>query len=561
MFFKNFIKSQFLINLIFVSIIIIFSAYINSFFGHRGLMPLDDLQNFNSGYRVLNGDFPFKDYYSISGPLLDIFQSFFYKLFGINWNSFILHSSLFNCLYSISIFYFLKNYKFSNKLSLLYSLCSGILMSPTAGNPTVEHHSLILGTISLILFIISSKEKYNILFFLVPIILLISFFIKQVPTAYFIILISIIYFLQAFRKTKIIDILFVLIIGIIFLFIILYFFQKNGVQIKTIIEQYILIASSLGENRISQINLESSFEVFKKLLFLFFCIVPVLLNYLNTKNYDFLITSFGLFILILFYELHSMNQLITFSLLPIFIFFAHKKILEMSKSNFLTTFFIIIIIYSFYRILRFETYYIVVFLFFLIFIFVIKYKNKFKIEYLVVTYLLISTALYFEKYIKLRQWDDILFDKKKIFKGEEIDLKFKNLKWQTVYFDNTIKEKKFLLEMKNFLETQKETNYLFISDYQLFNVILKRKDFSPVKYWHYNTSFPGKLHPNRENFENFFKLKLKENNVELIISDGTAISLKNIYDFSWIKNCLIKKEIKKFGNKNIIILKINLNCI
>ena len=434
-------------------------------------------------------------------------------------------------------------------------------MSPTAGNPTVEHHSLILGTISLILFIISSKEKYNILFFLVPIILLISFFIKQVPTAYFIILISIIYFLQAFRKTKIIDILFVLIIGIIFLFIILYFFQKNGVQIKTIIEQYILIASSLGENRISQINLESSFEVFKKLLFLFFCIVPVLLNYLNTKNYDFLITSFGLFILILFYELHSMNQLITFSLLPIFIFFAHKKILEMSKSNFLTTFFIIIIIYSFYRILRFETYYILVFLFFLIFIFVIKYKNKFKIEYLVVTYLLISTALYFEKYIKLRQWDDILFDKKKIFKGEEIDLKFKNLKWQTVYFDNTIKEKKFLLEMKNFLETQKETNYLFISDYQLFNVILKRKDFSPVKYWHYNTSFPGKLHPNRENFENFFKLKLKENNVELIISDGTAISLKNIYDFSWIKNCLIKKEIKKFGNKNIIIIKINLNCI
>ena len=221
----------------------------------------------------------------------------------------------------------------------------------------------------------------------------------------------------------------------------------------------------------------------------------------------------------------------------------------------------IIIIYSFYRILRFEIYYIFIFLFFLIFIFVIKYKNKFKIEYLVVTYLLISTALYFEKYVKLRQWDDILFDKKKIFKGEEIDSKFKNLEWQTVYFDNTIEEKKFLLEMKNFLENQKQSNYLYITDYQLFNVILKRKDFSPVKYWHYNTSFPGKSHPNRENFENFFKLKLKENNVELIISDGTAISLENIYDFLWIKNCLIKKENKKFGSKNIVILKINLKCI
>ena len=322
-----------------------------------------------------------------------------------------------------------------------------------------------------------------------------------------------------------------------------------------------MIASSLGENRISQINLESSFEVFKKLLFLFVCIIPLLINYLKTKNYDFLITSFGLFILILFYELHSMNQLITFSLLPIFIFFAHKKILEMNTSKFLTIFFIIIITYSFYRILRFEIYYLFVFLFFLIFIFVIKYKNKFKIEYLIVTYLLICTALYFEKYVKLRQWDDILFDKNKIFKGEEIDSKFKNLEWQTVYFDKTIEEKNFLLEMKNFLENQKQSNYLYITDYQLFNVILKRKDFSPVKYWHYNTSFPGKSHPYRENFENFFKLKLKENNVELIISDGTAISLENIYEFSWIKKCLIKKENKKFGSKNIVILKINLNCI
>ena len=561
MYFKKFFKSQFLTNLIFVSIIILFSSSINSFFGHKGLMPLDDLQNFNSGYRVLNGDFPFRDYYSISGPFLDIFQSFFYKIFGVNWDSFILHSSFFNCLYSISIFIFLKSFNFSNKLALLYSLCSGLLMSPTAGNPTVEHHSLILGTISLILFIISSKEKNNILFFLVPIILLISFFIKQVPTAYFIILISIIYFLQIFRKTKIMDILLILLIGIICLFLILFFFQKNGAHIKIIIEQYILIAASLGENRISQINFESLFEVFKKLLFLFVCIIPLLINYLKTKNYDFLITSFGLFIIILFYELHSMNQLITFSLLPIFIFFAHRKILEIKTNKFLTVFFMIIIIYSFYRILRFEIYYIFAFLFFLIFIFVIKYKNKFKVEYLVITYLLISTSLYFEKYIKLRQWDDISFDKKKIFKGEEIDEKFKNLDWQTVYFDNSNQEKKFLLKMKKFLDKQKQSNYLYITDYQLFNVILGRKDFSPVKYWHYNTSFPGKTHPYRENFENFFKIKLKENNVELIISDGTAISSKKIYEFTWIKNCLVQKENKKIEDKNIVILKINLDCI
>ena len=55
-----------------VSLVIIISFGLNFYFGHQGLMPLDDLQNFNSGFRVLNGDFPFKDYYSITGPILDI---------------------------------------------------------------------------------------------------------------------------------------------------------------------------------------------------------------------------------------------------------------------------------------------------------------------------------------------------------------------------------------------------------------------------------------------------------------------------------------------------------
>ena len=82
MYFKKFLKSQFLNNLLFVSIIIIFSSSINSFFGHRGLMPLDDLQNFNSGYRVPMVIFPL-DYYSISGPLLDIFPKFFTNFLGL----------------------------------------------------------------------------------------------------------------------------------------------------------------------------------------------------------------------------------------------------------------------------------------------------------------------------------------------------------------------------------------------------------------------------------------------------------------------------------------------
>ena len=41
------------------------------------------------------------------------------------------------------------------------------------------------------------------------------------------------------------------------------------------------------------------------------------------------------------------------------------------------------------------------------------------------------------------------------------------------------------------------TNYLLVTEYQIYNLILDRKDYSPVKYWHLNASYPSKNHPQR----------------------------------------------------------------
>ena len=51
-------------------------------------------------------------------------------------------------------------------------------------------------------------------------------------------------------------------------------------------------------------------------------------------------------------------------------------------------------------------------------------------------------------------------------------------------------------------------NYILISDYQIYNLILDKKDFSPVKYWHRNATYPSKKHKLRKNFELFFKKKI-----------------------------------------------------
>ena len=80
---------------------------INNYFGFIGLNPGDSFQTFDSGHRVLKGDLPFKDYWIVSGgPLLDIMQSFVFKILGVSWSSFVIHASILNSIFSISIYFY-----------------------------------------------------------------------------------------------------------------------------------------------------------------------------------------------------------------------------------------------------------------------------------------------------------------------------------------------------------------------------------------------------------------------------------------------------------------------
>ena len=84
----------------------LFSLLINQYYGNRGVYPLDSFIIFDAGFNVISGQHPFKDYWSITGPLLDYFQSFFFLIFGINWFSYVLHASAMNMALAIFSFYF-----------------------------------------------------------------------------------------------------------------------------------------------------------------------------------------------------------------------------------------------------------------------------------------------------------------------------------------------------------------------------------------------------------------------------------------------------------------------
>ena len=550
---------------IFTLVFISFS--VNYYFGHQGLMPLDDLQNFNSGYRVLTGDFPFVDYYSITGPLLDVWQSTIYKILGVNWSSLVVHSSILNSLYSLIIYFFLKEHNFNIFFSFCYSLSAGVLMYPPAGTPTVEHHSLIISLIALIFFIIGLKKKSIFFLFLSSFFFVVAFFIKQVPTSYFIILCIFMYFLQLYEKINFSSFIIIILSGLFSVLLILFYFFTNDVSIKYLFNQYITIAMDLGESRFNQINLDSIYDNISKLFFLLFLLIPSFLVFLkNNKNNSFL-TLLVLSIVICFYENHSNNQPITFALLPLFLSILHLDLLNYNKnSKFLQWFFYIIISYAFFRILRFEFFYLFIYFAVLLFVLYNKFLNKklANLNFLFIVYLTIGTSFYFEKYVKIRAWDDLSKDSLlTAFKGEEINHKFKNLNWKTIYFENSNDEKKTIKELLIYLRNLDDNyNYIMITDYQIYNVILNRKDFSPVKYWFVGATYPHINSQNRESFENFFKNKIKDNNIKEIIIDGSAnFNDADLNEFQWLASCLSRNNNYFFTNKNIKIFNIQKNCI
>ena len=95
-------------NKIFIISLGFLSFYINYHYGFIGIMPMDNTVLFNGGYRVLEGYRPFTDYWLVTGPLLDYLNAFFFRLLGVSWSTFIIHSSIINSLFAIISYFLFK---------------------------------------------------------------------------------------------------------------------------------------------------------------------------------------------------------------------------------------------------------------------------------------------------------------------------------------------------------------------------------------------------------------------------------------------------------------------
>ena len=177
--------------------------------------------------------------------------------------------------------------------------------------------------------------------------------------------------------------------------------------------------------------------------------------------------------------------------------------------------------------------------------FKIKSKNIINIFFVVFT--IILTIKYNERFNLERKFHDLQgIDLKNFSQASSIDETLYPLKWIT---SNTKKDpdseinliKSFVIEIEN-----SKNNILLISNHNYIDSITSKKIFSIVKNYD-PVTIPKKNNKYRIEFNNFFKQKLKEKNIQEIILFFPQVSNinlleKSISDFLG-KNCLSSENI------------------
>jgi len=520
---KNFIyKNQ---NIIFILLISFFSILINLYYGYRGIFPIDSFLIFDSGYNVLNGSYPFKDYWSITGPLLDYIQALFFFIFGINWFSYIFHASIINLILALFSYFVFKELGFKKSNSFFYSIGIALLAYPSIGSPFIDHHSTIFSILAIYCFVLAQKNEKKILFIFIPIFLGMSFLSKQIPATYIIILLGFTLLFENiynFNKQKIYYIFLGTVLFLLFIFLI---FTINQITLNSFLLQYILYPISIGSNRFANLNINIDI-IFSQFKFIYFSLFPLIIIFIKIllqkqKTQDqigdlriiFLIIAM-IFIFITT-QIITQNQILIFFLIPMITAFSHIYCIKYLNSKYLIYILILLCLFS-----------------------VTKYHFRFNEE---------------KKFMELSKVNIELAEDAK-----QIDKIFSGLKWITTYYPKEPhKEINNLIEIKKYL--QKDLNSkIIISDYQFFLTLTKAKFSSPNK-WYDSMSIPSSKNKYYIDYKNFFIEKIKKNNIEKIYNIGPKNYLPVLYsyfqDMINNNNCITSKEI----NEMLIIYDIT-NC-
>ena len=491
------LKEKFLI-----LIILVFSLIINQYYANKGVFPIESFAHFDIAFRIINGDVPFQDYWLVSGLFIDYLQALFFKVLGQNFQVYIFHASLVNCLLAITTFYILKNFNLNIYLCFFYSICFAILGYTTSGTLYVDHHSSLLCLLAVFCLIMAIKTERKKFLILLPIILGLAFLTKSAPSVYVFFSISVILILYILIKKKFIWLSYLVLSSLSFLIITALFFEIANINIENFFNQYILFPSSIGKDRIAELNFLSESVIFNY-KFIYISFLPILIlslvdvikstkNIVN-KNFFYFLSLLFLIISLVIHQTNTRNQEFIFFLIPVMSAFSSIYILNYE----------------------------------------IKYKKYFSV-FLVIFCLFVTLKYHFRFNDERRfhEMSEVNFDLS--IDAKNIDKKLSGLKWITPIFPlNPEKEIKFLKEIINILNKENK-NTMVLSNYSFLSLVSNKNLHSPSRWFIPN----GAAYPIENNkYYNEYKKFL----IDLITRKNISV----IYIIAPVKNDELYRYITK----------------
>ena len=457
----------------------------NYYYGSLGVLPIDTFAYFDTGYRILNSEIPFVDYWTISGPFIDFLQAFYFSIFGVSWKVYMLNSSILNLLLTLISFLFFKKIGINYVYSFFYAFCVAILANPSMGTPFPDHYSTFFSFFAVISFIYALETKNKFYWFLIPILFFIAFFSKQTPAAYiiFALIFNILIYLY-FRKDFhfLPPMIFGSIVCIALLTLFIWWFE---IDINQFLNQYFLYPKTIGASRINEWELSFN-KAISTLKFLHIILLPLIFiffkNLLLKKNYvneniffiNLIIILFS--ILLVIHQWLTLNFIFIFFLIPILCAIIQSNIRELNITKWLNVFLILFCL-----------------------LVTIKYHFRFNEERKMLDLENINLSNY--------------------LKAEEIHPKLEGLKWITrKHSSNQQMEFNKILTIKKILQNENK-KIMFLSNYQFFSSILNKSLHSPNRWYGGSVAHPTELNPFYRDYLLFYNNIIIKNKIEVIYVD------------------------------------------
>ncbi len=506
-------------------IIAVIAFIFNFWTGTRGVFPIDTFLHYDSAYKILTGEKPIRDFWIIHGITLDYIQGLFFLLFGVNWISYLIHSSLFNSVIVLIFFKLLRSLNLHLYYSLTICLCFATLTYPISGVPFIDHHSSFLSLISLLIFYfaISNKNYQSIIF--IPILFGLAFLSKPVPASYIAIMFIAIFFIYFFSEKKFKPFLYLFLGGISFFIFLVIFLNTQDISLKSFINQLILYPLSIGGQRTGFIS-EAINNRFFNYKFVYLLIVYIIFMNIVKKNFlkftkekivlFFLVIFFSFFMII--HQILTKNQNFIFFLIPLnigLIIYLNNKI---------------------------------------------NFKGNKIINFLFLIICIILTFKYNERFNYERKFHDLQSVKlENAVEASSIDDSLYPLKWITTNYKDPYEEIKIIKKLIEDID-KSEKNVLLISNYNFIDSVTKKKIFSVVKNFD-PVSIPSEENKFYENFKiHFIELVTRKKIQEILIFVPSINDSKSGIDIKKIVSEFLIKDCFNYEEPQLSLIKIKLKC-